>query len=199
MADGDLAVLSALFPEPQNPLGPLVLEISTPQPGDGANPGPGVGQGPPNSAISEADYMGGVDRAEQVAGLLDGQAGSLSISGVVFPALDRLEGVEWRGMPGHQGVEEVPQGSQGLVLGCAVAGELVDETAGQAWRNPGEIEGLRLSPSGEAIHHTAVGAAGVGIGDPGAEELIGGKEGLRAGVLEDGRDRSGRIKGLRGG
>ena len=112
---------------------------------------------------------------------------------------DRLEGIEGSGVPGDQDVEEMPQGGQGLVLGRAVPGDLVDEAAGEAWRNPGELKGLQFAPGEEAAHHTGVGASGVGIGDPGAEELIGGKEGLRAGALQDGRDRSVRIEGPGGG
>ena len=63
----------------------------------------------------------------------------------------------------------------------------------------GELKALILAPGEEAPHHTRIGAAGVGIGDPGGEELIGGEEGLGAGALEDSRDRSGRIEGLGGG
>ena len=39
----------------------------------------------------------------------------------------------------------------------------------------------------------------MGIGDPCSEELIGGKEGIGPGALEDYRDRSGRIQGLGSG
>ena len=70
------------------------------------------------------------------------------------------------------------QAGQGLVLGRAVAGELVDEAAGQAGGNPGELKALILAPGEEAPHDAGVGAAGVGIGDPGGEELIGGKQGF---------------------
>ena len=93
----------------------------------------------------------------------------------------------------------MPQGGQGLVLGGAVAGELVDEAAGQARGDPGELEGLQLAPGEEAAHHAGVGAAGVGIGDAGGEELISGKQGLRAGALQDGRDRPVQIEGPGGG
>ena len=67
----------------------------------------------------------------------------------------------------------------------AVAGEFVDEAAGESWRNPGKLEGLQLAPGEEAAHQTAVGAAGVGIGNPGAEELIGGNKSVAAGTLKD--------------
>ena len=117
----------------------------------------------------------------------------------MLAAADRLEGIQGGGVPGHQGVEEMPQGGQGLVLGRAVAGELVDEAAGQAGGNLGELEVLILAPSEEAPHDAGVGASGVGIGDPGGEELIGGKQGIASGALEDGRDRSGGIQGLGSG
>ena len=61
-------------------------------------------------------------RAEQVPGLLDGKAGGLAVRGVELAAADRLEGVERCGVAGDQGVEEMPEGGQGLVLGGAVAG-----------------------------------------------------------------------------
>ena len=50
---------------------------------------------------------------------------------------------------------------------------------------------LILTPGEKSPHHTRIGAAGVGIGDPGGEKLIGGKQRIGAGALEHGRDRSG--------
>ena len=44
-----------------------------------------------------------------------------------------------------------------------------------------------------------IGAAGVGIGDPGGEEVIGGKQRLLAGPLKDYGDRWGGIESLGGG
>ena len=79
VADGDLPLLASLFPEPQDPLGPLVLQIPSPQPGDRADAGPGVGQGSQESTIAEAHNVRGVDRAEQVPGLGDGKAGGLAV------------------------------------------------------------------------------------------------------------------------
>ena len=76
----------------------------------------------------------------------------------------------------------MPPGDQGLVLGRAVAGELVNEAAGKAGRNPEEIKALILAPAEEAPHHTRKGAAGVGSGDPGGEQGIG------PGAFEHGRD-----------
>ena len=52
VADGDLALLAALFPEPQNALGPLVLEVPSPQPGDGADRWPRCRPGCPSRARS---------------------------------------------------------------------------------------------------------------------------------------------------
>ena len=79
MADEDLTLLAALLPEPEVPLGSLVLEILSPRLGDSADPGPGVGQGRKEGGIGQVHVVGGVDLAEQVPGLLDGQAGSLAV------------------------------------------------------------------------------------------------------------------------
>ena len=101
MADGGLALLAAVFPEPQDPLGPPVLEVPSPQKGDSADAGPGVGQGSQKSPVAEAHYVGGVDQAEEIPGLGDGEAGSLAVGGIVLPAADRLERIQGGGVPGH--------------------------------------------------------------------------------------------------
>ena len=113
----------------------------------------------------------------------------------MLAAADRLEGIQGSGVTGDQGVEEMPQGGQGLVLGRAVAGELVDEAAGEAGGDPGELETLILAPGEEAGDGAGVGAAGVGVEDPGGEELIGGKQRIGAGALQHGGDRSEGIQG----
>ena len=64
-----------------------------PQPRHGADTGPGVGQGSPKSPVAQVHDVGSVDRAEQVAGLLDGEAGSLAVGGIVLASADRLEGI----------------------------------------------------------------------------------------------------------
>ena len=79
MADGDLSLLASLFPKPQNPLGPLVLEVPAPQTGNSADAGPGVGEGAEQSPVAEAHDMGGIDRAEQVPGLGDGESRGLAV------------------------------------------------------------------------------------------------------------------------
>ena len=112
VADGDLALLASLFPEPEDALGTLVLEVPSPQPGDRADAGSGVGQGAEWGPIVEAHDVGSVDRTEQVPGLGDGKAGSLAAGGVVLPAADRLEGIQGGGVTGDQGVEEMPEGGQ---------------------------------------------------------------------------------------
>ena len=117
MAYGDLPLLASLFPKPEDPLGPLVLQVPSPQTGDGTDAGPGVGQSAEQGEIAEAHDVRGVDRAEQVPGLGDGEAGSLAVCGVVLAAADRLEGIQGGGVAGDQGVEEMPQAGQGLVFG----------------------------------------------------------------------------------
>ncbi len=91
------------------------------------------------------------------------------------------------------------QGCPGLVFGGTVAWELAKEAAGKAGGDPGEIEVLLLAPGENSPHRTRIGAAGMGIGDPGGEELIGSEQGIAAGTLEDGRDRTVRIQGLGSG
>ena len=49
---------------------------------------------PSKSTIAPAHNVRGVDRAEQVPGLGDGESGSLAVGGVVLAAADRLEGVQ---------------------------------------------------------------------------------------------------------
>ena len=78
VADGDLPLLASLFPKPEDPLGPLVLQIPSPQTGDGADAGPGVGQGAKQGPVAEA-HVGGIDRAEQVPGLGDGESRGLAV------------------------------------------------------------------------------------------------------------------------
>ena len=63
VADGDLALLAALFPEPQDALVALVLEVPAAQSGEGADTGPGVGEGSQEGAVAEADDMGDVEGA----------------------------------------------------------------------------------------------------------------------------------------
>ena len=63
VTDGDLALLAALFPEPEDPLGPLVLQIRAAKACNGADPGSGVGQGAEERLIAHAHDVGGVDRA----------------------------------------------------------------------------------------------------------------------------------------
>ena len=102
-------------------------------------------------------------------------------------------------MARDQGIEEVTQGGQGLVLGGAVAGQLVDEAAGEAGGDLAELEVLVLAPGEETANDAGVGAAGVGVGDAGGEELVGGEQGIASGPLEDGGDGLGLIGHLGSG
>ena len=79
MADGDLPLLASFFPEPQDALGALVLEIPSTEACDRTDPGPGVGEGSQKSPIAEAHDVEGVDRAEQAPGLLNGERRRLAV------------------------------------------------------------------------------------------------------------------------
>ena len=65
-------------------------------------------------------------------------------------------------MAGHQGIEEVAQSGQGLVLGGGGPGELVQELAGQAEGHLVELEPLVLAPGEEPTHLVGVGRPGGG-------------------------------------
>ena len=119
MADGDLALLASLFPEPEDPLGALVLEVPAPQPGDRTDAGPGVGEGPEQeSPIAEAHDVGGVDRTPSRS-----RAWGMERPGVLPSEVSCLrprtdwKGIQGSGVASDQGVEEMPQGGQGLVFG----------------------------------------------------------------------------------
>ena len=196
VADGDLALLSSLFPEPQDALGALVLEVAAAEPGEGADPGSGIGEGSEEGAVTEADDVGEVDRGEEVAGLLDGEFGGFAVDHGVFRAPHGGERVQRHGMASHQGIEEMAQGGQGLIFGGVVTGQLVEEAAGAAGGDVAKREVLVLAPGEEAANEAGVGAAGVGVRDPGSEELIGGEQGIFPGPLEDGGSEVGDIEGV---
>ena len=184
VADGDLALLAALFPEPQDALGALVLE------------GPGVGEGSQEGAVAEADDVGEVDGGEQVPGLLDGELGGLAVHDGVLPPPHGGERVQAHGMADDQGVEEMPQRRQRQILGGVRSGELLNEAPGQPRRNLTQLDSLFFAPGEEAANDAGVGAAGVGVGDAGGEELIGGEQGVLPGAPQDGGSGGGAIQGL---
>ena len=196
MADGDLALLAALFPEPQDALGALVLEVPAAQPGEGADTGPGVGQHAQHGPISQSHDTREVDGGEQVPGLLDGELGGLAVHDGVLPPPHGGERVQSHGMARHQGVEEMPQRRQRQILGGVRSGQLLDEAPGQPRRDLTQLDSLFLAPGEEAANDAGVGAAGVGIGDAGGEELVGGEASVGSGPLQDG---GGAIEGLGGG
>ena len=186
MADGDLALLAPLFPEPQDALGTLVLEVPAAQPGEGADTGPGVGEGAEEGAVAEANDVGEVDGGEQVPGLLDGELGGLAVHDGVLPPPHGGERVQSHGMARHQGVEEMPQRRQRQILGGVRSGNSLNEAPGQPRRDLTQLDSLFLAPGEEAANDAGVGAAGVGVGDAGSEELIGGEQGVLPGAPEDG-------------
>ena len=89
-------------------------------------------------------------------------------------------------MARHQGVEEMPQRRQRQIPGGVRSGQFLDESPGQPRRHLAELDFLLFAPSEKAPHGTGIGAAGVGIGDLGREELVGGKAGGLSGSLQDG-------------
>ena len=99
-------------------------------------------------------------------------------------------------MANDQGIEEMPQGGQRQIPCGVRSWNLLNEAPGEARRNLTQLDPLLLAPGEEAPYDAGVGAAGVGVGDAGGEELIGGKERVLPGTLQDG---GGAIEGLGGG
>ena len=120
--------------------------------------------------------------------LVDTHLGRPALPERVAHPPDRLKRIQHRRVPGHQGIEEVAQSGEGLVLGGRAAGEFVEEPAGQAGRHLVELEPLVLAPGEEPTHLVGVGGPGVGVGDPRGEELIGCKAGRLAGAHGNGRE-----------
>ena len=89
-------------------------------------------------------------------------------------------------MARHQGVEEMPQRRQRQIPGGVRSGQVLNEAPGQPRRHLAELNALRFAPGEKAPHGAGIGAAGVGIGDLGREELVGGKAGGLSGSLQDG-------------
>ena len=90
----------------------------------------------------------------------------------------------------------MPQRRQRQILGGVRSGNLLNEAPGQPRRDLTQLDSLFFAPGEEAAHGTGVGAAGVGVGDAGGEELIGGEQGVLPGAPQDG---GGTIEGLGGG
>ena len=188
MPHRNLALLASLFPEPQDPLRLLFLEIPAPQPRDGSHPHPGVGQHAQHGPIPQPHRVREVQGTEQCPRLPGGQLRRLAVHHGVLLAPHGGKGVQRHGMARHQGVEEVTQGGQGQIPGGVRSGQLLDKTPGQPRRDLAQLDPLLLAPSQKAPHGTGIGAAGVGVGDLGREELVSGEAGILPGPLQEGRE-----------
>ena len=135
--------------------------ISHTEPRHGADAGAGIGQHTEHGAIAEANDVTGIDRPEQLAGLLDGELGGLAFGDAVFEAADRSEGIERNRVTLYQGVEEMPQRGKRLVLGGRRAGELADVFTGKTWRDLAQRDPSIVAPVEEAAGDAAVGPPGV--------------------------------------
>ena len=80
----------------------------------------------------------------------------------------------------------MPQRRQRQILGGVRSGQVLDEAPGPPWRHLAKLNALRLAPGEKAPHGAGIGAAGVGIGDLGREELVGGQAGGLSGALQEG-------------
>ena len=98
-------------------------------------------------------------------------------------------------MADDQGIEETPQRRQRQILGGVRSGQLLNEAPGQPRRDLTQLDSLFFAPGEEAANDAGVGAAGVGVGDAGGEELIGGEQGVLPGAPQDGGSGGGVIEG----
>ena len=129
-----------------------------------------------------------VQGPEQHPRLPGGQLRCLAVHHRVLLAPHGGKGVQRHGLARHQGVEEVTQGGQGQIPGGVRSGQLLDKTPGEARRDLAQLDPLLLAPSQKAPHGTRIGAAGVGVGDLGREELVSGEAGILPGPLQEGRE-----------
>ncbi len=188
VAHRDLPRLPSFFRKLQRPVLAVVAKILHPEPGDGPDPGAGVDERPEDRPVPKPVHVAGFDGGEELPGLVDRHLGRPALPVRVAHPPDRLKGIEDRRVPGHQGIEEVAQSGQGLVLGGGTTGELVQEPAGQPWRDLVQLQPLVLAPSEEPAHLVGVGGSRMGVGDPRGEELVRGEAGARAGPHENGRE-----------
>ena len=80
----------------------------------------------------------------------------------------------------------MPQSGQRQILGGVRSGQLLNKAPGQARRDLTELDALFFAPEEKAPHGPGIGAAGVGVGYLGREELIGGKQRVSARPMKDG-------------
>ena len=188
MAHGDLPGLAPLLGELQRLVVAVVSQVLHPEPADGSDPGVGVDERPQDRPVPKPVHIVRLDGGQQLPGLVDGRLGCFALAeGMAHPP-DRLKRIEHGRVPGHQDVEEVAQGREGLVLGRCPVGELVQKTAGQAERDLVDLQPLLLAPGEEPAHLVSVGGPGVRVREPRREELIGREAGRLAGAHEDGRE-----------
>ena len=128
----DLPRLAPFFRKLQRPVVAVVSQVLHPEPADGPDPGAGVDEGPEDRPVPKPVHVASFDGGEELPGLVDGHLGRAALPERVAHPPDRLKRIQDRRVPGHQGIEEVAQRREGLVLGRRAVGELVQEPAGQA-------------------------------------------------------------------
>lgn len=73
----------------------------------------------------------------------------------------------------EQGVEQMPQRGDRLVLGRRRAGELTDVFAGEARCNLSQLKPAMVAPSEKAAGDATIGPAGVFVAEGGLETFLG--------------------------
>ena len=111
VADGDFALLASLFPEPQDALCALVLEVAAAEAGEGADPGSGIARVPRRARSRRpTTWERSIEaRRSRAAGW---RFGCFAVDHGVFFAPHGGERVQRHGMTSHQGIEEVAQAAR---------------------------------------------------------------------------------------
>jgi hypothetical protein len=125
--------------------------------------------------------MTGVDRLEQLTRLLNGELGGLAFGDAVFGAADGSERIKRDRVTLDQGVEEMPQGGECLVLSRRRAGEPINVFTGETRRDLAQLKTALVAPGQEAAGNSAISPAGVFVIESRLEEFLSCERGIWGG------------------
>ena len=166
----------------------MEAQVADSQPAKRPDPAPGRDQGAEHRPVPKPH--GGVEfnGGEKTPGLREADLRRLAVQDLMLDPPDRVKGIQDDGVARDQGVEKMPQAGEGLVLGGGRHRQVPKEATGQAGRHMGEFHVLAFAKLKKSPAGPALGPAGLRIGDPGGEELVGRKARSDAGPLQDRRE-----------
>ena len=95
-----------------------------------------------------------------------------AVENLLLDPPDRVKWIQYDRMEDDQRVEKMPQAGQRLVLGGGRDGQVAQEPSGQAERDTVELQVLTLTKLEKPPDGPGVGPGGLGVRDPGGEELV---------------------------